>query len=215
MVKSPFSKVSVAAALRLTAAFGFQMTDLTSRWVMELTKSGTESALSCSLENSYKTKARDDRQPDCSYSHSNTARMSPALTTQAPAPQETTKPKSSHPTPTLFAHAVLRTTPTNYQPMIAFYMRLLNATIVHTSPVITFLRYDEEHHRIAILQTPDTQPKPDGLIHTGLDHLAFTYTTLTELAQTYSALKEPGEDEVAAPALRPVWCVNHGPTTSM
>lgn len=118
----------------------------------------------------------------------------------------------SHPTPSLFAHAVLRTTPANYQPMIAFYARLLNATIVHTNPTITFLRFDSEHHRIAILQTPDVRPKPaDGTLHAGLDHLAFTYASLADLARVYVSLRtERGEE-----AVQPIWAVNHGPTTSL
>lgn len=119
--------------------------------------------------------------------------------------------QAGHPTPSLFAHAVLRTTPANYRPMVAFYIRLLNATIVHESPVLTFLRYDEEHHRIAIIQTPGVVPKPEGIIHAGLDHLAFTYDTLPDLARVYTSLKSPIEGD----AIRPIWCVNHGPTTSM
>lgn len=118
---------------------------------------------------------------------------------------------SGHPTPSLFAHAVLRTTPKNYQPMIAFYVRLLNATIAHASPIVTFLRYDEEHHRLALIQTPDVVSKPEGIIHAGLDHLAFTYNTLPDLARVYMSLKTTADGN----AVLPIWCVNHGPTTSM
>ena len=125
------------------------------------------------------------------------------------------QPKPPHPTPSLFAHAVLRTTTANYEAMIAFYMRLLNATIVHKTPVLTFLRYDEEHHRIAIIQTPNVQPKPDGILHAGLDHLAFTYRTLPELAHVYTSLKTPAQHTAHPGAILPIWCVNHGPTTSM
>ena len=119
--------------------------------------------------------------------------------------------KGGHPRPATLAHVVLRTTPENYQPMIAFYKHLLNATIAHASPVITFLRFDEEHHRIAILQTPDVLPKPQGIREAGLDHIAFGYSSLTELARTYMSLKAPG----SASPLQPLWCVNHGPTTSL
>lgn len=94
--------------------------------------------------------------------------------------------------------------------MIQFYMNLLGAQIVHTTPVLTFLRYDEEHHRIAIIQTPDTAPKPTDTSHAGLDHIAFTYPTLTQLAQQYVYLKSLDESPLV-----PLWCVNHGPTTSM
>ena len=111
--------------------------------------------------------------------------------------------------PEALAHVVLRTTPETYQSMIQFYQNLLGAHIVHTTPVLTFLRYDYEHHRIAIIQTPDTVPKPKGSSYAGLDHVAFTFPTLTALAQQYVYLK------TLAKPLRPLWTVNHGPTTSM
>ena len=127
--------------------------------------------------------------------------------------------RADHPTPSLLAHVVLRTTPENYENMIAFYMHVLNARIAHASPIITFLRYDDEHHRIAILQTPDVAPKPQDTNHAGMDHIAFTYSSLTELARTYEALKNPAAardaEGRAVPQLRPIWCVNHGPTTSL
>ena len=111
--------------------------------------------------------------------------------------------------PRALAHVVLRTTTLNYRSMIQFYRDLLGAEIVHTTPVLTFLRYDEEHHRIAILQTPEIAPKPKDASCAGLDHIAFTYPTLTALAQQYIYLKS-----LPSP-LRPVWAVNHGPTTSL
>lgn len=136
--------------------------------------------------------------------------MSPAL-----IPDKQPAQKAAHPTPSLFAHAVFRTTPENYQPMIAFYLRLLNATIVHTSSVLTFLRYDEEHHRIAVIQTPDVVPKPKDILRAGLEHLAFTYNTLPELAQVYNSLKTADESAAFPGTVLPICCVNHGPTTSM
>ena len=41
----------------------------------------------------------------------------------------------------------------------------------------------------------------------GLHHMAFTFKSLRELLDTYTRLKESG--------IRPNWCINHGPTTSM
>ncbi|KIX06763.1 uncharacterized protein Z518_04739 [Rhinocladiella mackenziei CBS 650.93] len=114
-----------------------------------------------------------------------------------------------HHRPKQLAHVVLRTTSENYEPMIQFYLDLLGASIVRKTPVLCFLRYDEEHHRIAIIQTPETQPKPKDVGHAGLDHISFTYPTLTALAQQYAYLKS-----LSKPVL-PVWTVNHGPTTSM
>jgi hypothetical protein len=41
----------------------------------------------------------------------------------------------------------------------------------------------------------------------GLHHMAFTFKSLGELLETFTRLKDGG--------IRPFWCINHGPTTSM
>jgi catechol-2,3-dioxygenase len=94
--------------------------------------------------------------------------------------------------------------------MVSFYMSLLSATIIFQNDSMTFLRYDDEHHRIAILQTPNVNPLPENTLTAGLDHVAFTFATLTSLAQTYVSLKSATPEPIV-----PAWCVNHGPTTSM
>lgn len=114
-----------------------------------------------------------------------------------------------HPSPIALAHVVLRTTPANYPKMVSFYMTVLSATPVYQNESMAFLRYDDEHHRIAIIQTPAIHPAPEKEMIAGLDHIAFTFATLTSLAQTYTSLKTTTEP------ILPVWCVNHGPTTSM
>jgi catechol 2,3-dioxygenase-like lactoylglutathione lyase family enzyme len=95
--------------------------------------------------------------------------------------------------------------------MVQFYLTLLGATLVHTSPILSFLRYDHEHHRIAIICPPNQPSSPSSSTSpprmTGLDHIAFSYDTLPDLARSYIARKEAG--------LLPIWSVNHGPTTSM
>ncbi len=134
--------------------------------------------------------------------------MAPSAIDEAPASfKNGTNGSLVRHSPKVLAHVVLRTTTENYQAMIQFYLNLLSAEIVHTTPVLTFLRYDEEHHRIAIVQTPETKPKPKDAGFAGLDHIAFTYPTLTQLAQQYQYLKSS--------SITPMWCVNHGPTTSM
>lgn len=115
-----------------------------------------------------------------------------------------------HPAPIALAHVVLRTTPTNYTKMVSFYTALLSATPAYQNASMTFLRYDHEHHRIAIIQTPDVHPLPKEFLLAGLDHIAFTFASLPDLAQTYLSLKSLTPDPIL-----PVWCVNHGPTTSM
>jgi catechol-2,3-dioxygenase len=41
----------------------------------------------------------------------------------------------------------------------------------------------------------------------GLEHIAFSYSSLTELAMSYLQRKENG--------IEPFWCINHGPTISL
>lgn len=94
--------------------------------------------------------------------------------------------------------------------MINFYVRLFNATITCEGSVITFRRYDYEHHRIAIVAVPDAVPNHEGIVRTGMDHVSFAYNTLTELARTYVGLRDLEEDPI-----KPIWTVNHGPTTSL
>ncbi|RAO65974.1 uncharacterized protein BHQ10_001986 [Talaromyces amestolkiae] len=116
------------------------------------------------------------------------------------------------PSPQKLAHVVFRTTPDKYQILVNFYLEILNASIRHEDPgKIAFLSFDEEHHRIAILAVPGlTVPASDDLPRAGLDHIAFTYKTLTELAQVYVSLRDRPNDP-----LMPIWSINHGPTTSL
>ncbi|KAH8690221.1 putative biphenyl-2,3-diol 1,2-dioxygenase [Talaromyces proteolyticus] len=116
---------------------------------------------------------------------------------------------TSHPRPVALAHVVLLTTAGNYKAMVNFYTRVLAADISYRTETMTFLRYDHEHHRIAIIQLPHIESRPENKTLTGLDHVAFTFESLTSLAQTYATLRSDKEP------IMPVWTVNHGPTTSM
>lgn len=120
--------------------------------------------------------------------------------------------RRSLPSPQKLAHVVFRTTPNKFQTLVNFYLETLNASIRHEDPgKIAFLSFDEEHHRIAILAVAGlTVPVSDGLPRAGLDHIAFTYKTLTELAQVYVNLRDRPSDP-----LMPIWSINHGPTTSL
>lgn len=115
------------------------------------------------------------------------------------------KTMSQRPSPIALAHVVLRTTPANYQKMVWFYRELLNGEIILEEKTFAFLRYDYEHHRIGILMTPDTQPKEGD--RAGLEHMAFTFASLTDMARVYAHLQSFG--------IEPYWAVNHGMTSSM
>jgi catechol-2,3-dioxygenase len=105
--------------------------------------------------------------------------------------------------PCSLAHVVLRTG--NYQKMVAFYKDFLGADITFMNQNLAFLRYDEEHHRIAIIAVPGTGPKV--ATSAGLEHIAFTFPSLSDLVLSYQQRKAKG--------ISPTWCVNHGPTTSI
>jgi catechol-2,3-dioxygenase len=118
------------------------------------------------------------------------------------------KPTPSHPTATVtpkkFAHAVLRTRG-RFDEMVEWYQTVLNARVVAQAAHMTFLTYDDEHHRIAIVEVPQANPRDPNA--EGLDHLSFTYGSLTDLLATYARLKAAG--------IEPFCPVNHGPTTSL
>lgn len=107
--------------------------------------------------------------------------------------------------PATFVHIVLRTQPENVHKMTEFYTTFLGGHAVLESDIVSFITYDDEHHRVAIVGLPDTaakQPKSCGL-----EHFAFSYNTLHDLMLAYRQRKAHG--------MNPVWCINHGPTTSI
>lgn len=59
--------------------------------------------------------------------------------------------------PTKLAHIVLRTH--DKKAMAEFYRLFLGAKIVHENDVLSFITYDDEHHRIALAQVPGLKPK--------------------------------------------------------
>lgn len=103
--------------------------------------------------------------------------------------------------PTKLAHVVLRTN--NFKEMVKFYKNFLGATATYENHFLAFLTYDEEHHRIAIAHIPGTGPK--NAASSGLEHIAFTFHNLEELALAYVQRKNIG--------IEPHWCINHGPYT--
>lgn len=105
--------------------------------------------------------------------------------------------------PTKLAHYVIRAK--RFQDMLAWYRKVFHLRTSFEAPVIAFLTYDEEHHRIAFLNTAHL-PEPDTM-RTGIDHVAYTYADLGDLLHTWERLKGEG--------ITPFWCINHGMSTSM
>lgn len=105
--------------------------------------------------------------------------------------------------PTHLAHCVLRTN--NFEAMRTFYKTFLGARPAFENDFLSFLAYDEEHHRIGIIAMPDIADKQKQ--SSGLEHIAFTFGNINDLALAYLQRKENG--------ILPFWQINHGPTMSV
>lgn len=105
--------------------------------------------------------------------------------------------------PAALAHVVLRTA--NIQRMVEFYTTFLGGKVTYGNETIAFITYDEEHHRVALIGIPTSEPK--NVNSCGLEHIAFSFNSLASLLQSYRERKTHG--------MEPVWCINHGPTTSI
>lgn len=110
--------------------------------------------------------------------------------------------------PKTFAHVVFRTY--RFEQMLQWYVTVFGGEVQYQNPVIAFVTYDEEHHRIALLnmgiikgesqaRTPRGEP--------GMDHVAYGYRGLQELMDKYLELKAKG--------ILPYWCIHHGVTISL
>ncbi|SDI49709.1 hypothetical protein SAMN04487926_11818 [Paraburkholderia steynii] len=111
--------------------------------------------------------------------------------------------------PKSFAHVVYRSF--HYKQMVEWYLLVFDAKVQHSTPAVTFIAYDDEHHRIAIVDlgfgkgaTRDDRT-PRGTA--GVDHVAYGFGCLHDLFAKYSSLKERG--------IVPYWCIHHGPTVSL
>ena len=105
--------------------------------------------------------------------------------------------------PSKLAHIVLRTA--RFDEVVAWWSTVLGAEPRHESPFITFLSYDDEHHRLAIINNPSLEENDKR--QAGFEHVAFTYDTLDDLLATYTRLKAVG--------IVPAWPVHHGMTMSL
>lgn len=110
--------------------------------------------------------------------------------------------------PHRMCHIVLRVLPEKYRAMVDWYVTFLGGHVVWGNDVLSFITYDDEHHRIAITGRPGTIPRSgDATNSSGLAHVSFAYDTLEQLLHSYVQRRKLG--------IKPSWCVNHGPTTSI
>jgi hypothetical protein len=99
--------------------------------------------------------------------------------------------------PSILAHVVLRTA--NLNLMQDFYTTFLGGTVSHRTDMLSFITYDHEHHRIALVGIPTTAPK--NRHSCGLEHIAFTFPDLSSLLLAYRQRKARG--------ISPAWSVNN------
>lgn len=120
--------------------------------------------------------------------------------------------------PTKFAHVVYRTR--RYNEMVAWYQNVFEAEVQTQNKALTFMTYDDEHHRFAFANLDVLAPLADGeepeeaarqgpgvRTSVGVDHVAYTYASATDLLETYERLRDAG--------IKPHWCIHHGVTLSM
>jgi catechol 2,3-dioxygenase-like lactoylglutathione lyase family enzyme len=128
--------------------------------------------------------------------------MSTATVPTASAALPTSAARRGKIAPVKFAHIVFRTG--QPEAMVAWYQTVFEAEVALANPLLTFLTFDEEHHRIAIAGMPGL--KPQDRQTAAMEHCAFTYASLGDLIVTYQRLRSAG--------IEPYWCINHGPNLS-
>jgi catechol-2,3-dioxygenase len=101
------------------------------------------------------------------------------------------------------AHVVLQT---GQLPVLRdWYLKVLDAHVVYENEFLSFLTFDEEHHRVGIVQLPFPVERTPMTV--GLAHTAYTFGSLRDLLARYEELKEAG--------IQPRVPAQHGPTTSI
>jgi catechol-2,3-dioxygenase len=101
------------------------------------------------------------------------------------------------------AHIVLQT---GQLPALRdWYLKVLDAHVVFENEMLSFMTFDEEHHRLAIAQLRQPAARTSNTV--GLAHSAYTFADLESLLRKYEDLKRAG--------IQPHVPVQHGPTTSI
>ncbi len=110
--------------------------------------------------------------------------------------------------PAHFVHVVYRTR--KFDQMIDWYRTVFDCKVQYRNPVLAFLTYDAEHHRVALINLDAVKPDADAAERRGtigVDHVAYTYASVDDLLENYAQLKAKG--------IVPYWCIHHGVTMSM
>lgn len=110
--------------------------------------------------------------------------------------------------PTKVAHVVYRTR--RFDEMLRWYQTVFDARVQFQNPALAFLTFDDEHHRFAlanmsVLQPGGSDADRQGAI--GVDHVGYSYASLSDLLENYALLKAKG--------ITPYWCIHHGIAASL
>ncbi|HVF31052.1 MAG TPA: VOC family protein [Pyrinomonadaceae bacterium] len=101
------------------------------------------------------------------------------------------------------AHYGLRTR--QLPEMVEWYKKFLCAEVRHDMGFGSFMTFDDDHHRIVIFTTDDTEDKVAN--SAGVDHIGIGLPDFASLIENYERLKAHG--------IVPTLPVNHGFTTSL
>lgn len=113
------------------------------------------------------------------------------------------EPHSTDVRPSRFSHMVVKTS--QFPEMVAFYKTVLLAKPMFETDQVSFLSYDEEHHRIMIGHAPGALPRNPAAA--GVVHWAYSFENFEQLTNAYIRLRDEG--------IVPKSCINHGFTTSL
>ena len=103
-----------------------------------------------------------------------------------------------------FAHVVYQTG----QPdsMRDWYCTILDGHVVYEDKALTFITFDDEHHRVALLHPP-IEFEQKAPTTASMHHTAYTFGGIDELLERYEKLRNSG--------IRPAVCIAHGVTSSL
>ena len=94
--------------------------------------------------------------------------------------------------PSKLAHVVFQTN--RIGPMRDWYCRVLGGQVIYENAHLSFVTYDDEHHRVAFVDFGPLTPRdanPELMVKSseppGLHHVAFTFGSMDEFLDNYAA----------------------------
>lgn len=92
-----------------------------------------------------------------------------------------------------------------YREMVEWYKTVFNARIQHENEFLSFMTFDDEHHRLVIFEDPDTVERVPTAA--GIDHIGYGLSGFGDFVAAYERLKDEG--------IFPFLPLNHKFTTSL